>query len=189
MIRIDSAENTQNWKIGGIILGVATCIITVILLVLTIIKQTRNRPWRYQVKDVLLHPENYFTEDSEEDDDDTSDISVKSISNPSIGLLKTVHNDLVYCLGCNHLHSSNEECPKPKRASSSLPPLKHSKTKKSVTIADQTMNYSLTNESQVNKLGNSGENLVLKRTPTSTKIMIVRVPKVPGELFIQPKEH
>lgn len=208
MIRIDSAENTQNWKIGGIVLGIATCIITVILLVLTVIKQTRNRPWRYQVKDVLLHPNNYFSEDtdddSETDDDDTSETSVTSIPYPSMGLLKTVHNDLVYCLGCNHLHPSNEECPKSKRALSALPPLKNSKgllkTKKSVTIADQTVHYSLSNESRVNALGNSGENLVLKRTPTSTKmtsqssspptkIMIVRVPKVPGELVIQPKEH
>lgn len=214
MIRIDSAENTQNWKIGGIVLGVATCIITIILFVLTIIKQTRNRPWRYQVKDVLLNPENYFSEESGDDvsddsdkdedpNDQTLDTTVTSIPNPSMGLLKTVHDDLVYCLGCNHLHPSNEPCPKPKRAPSSLPPLKHSKgllkTKKSVTIADEIVNYSLSNEIHVNDSGNSGENLVFKRTPASlkvtsqssspTKIMIVRVPKVPGELVIQPKEH
>ena len=199
MIRIDSTENTQNWKICGIVLGVATCIITVILLILTIMKQTRNRPWRYQVKDVLLHPENYFTEDSDQDssDDDDNDQTLDtSAPKSSIGLLKTVHNDLVYCLGCNRLHPSNEACGKPMRARSSLPPLK----KKSVIMFDPTINYILSNETRMNGSGKPGENLVLKRTPAPstkviaqqpppTKIMIVRVPKVPGELVIQPKEH
>jgi len=203
----------------------------------TIFKQIRNRPWRYQVKDILLHPENYFTDDSEEsssevfDDDDyksrddiidhssqTIDTTSSSVPNASYGLLKTVHNDLVYCLVCNHLHPTTEQCKTPRRKSRNLPPLQRTKSyhdqqnsntiqkedkslkkNKSHTVIDRSVKYALSNETQTDVLGNKTDNLILRRLPvlaanalvqqSTTKIMIVRVPKVAGELVIQPKEH
>lgn len=228
---IDSEENTQNWKIGGIILGAVTCIVSVVLMIVTIYKQSRNKPWRHQVHDILLHPENYFSDDSGEstsdsgtDSDDeskddsseentqTNDTTITSIPNTSNSLLKTVQNDLVYCLGCNHLHATTDECIKRKEKPKKLPPLKRTKSlhtqrgsnmnkkkDKFNTITENSIKYSLSNETQLDELGNKSDNLILKPLTNSTakfisqqpatKIMIVRVPKVAGELVIQPKEH
>lgn len=206
-------------------------------MLLTIFKQIRNRPWRYQVKEILLHPENYFTDDSEQlssevfDDDDyksqgdiidyssqTIDTTLSSMPNSSYSLLKTVHNDLVYCLVCNHLHPTTEVCKNPRRSSRNLPPLqriksyhaqrdsnviqkedKSLKKNKSHTVIDRSVKYAFSNETQTDVIGNKTDNLILRRLPIpeannlvqqpTTKIMIVRVPKVAGELVIQPKEH
>jgi hypothetical protein len=102
----------------------------------------------------------------------------------------------------------------PKRVPNSLPPLKRSKSdhvqqdlnpikkkekNQSQTIFDRPIEYSLSNETQSYLSGNTSDNLILRRVtiPTTkviapqptTKIMIVRVPKVAGELIIQSKEH
>jgi len=65
--------------------------------------------------------------------------------------------------------------------------------------SNTSIKYSLSNKTQVNGSENTANNLILKRVPTeaakalvqqpTTKIMIVRVPNVAGELVIQPKEH
>lgn len=194
-------------------------------MIVAIYKQSRNKPWKHQIKDILLHPENYFsdeTEDSNSDDIQSQDNSSEqnnqtvdtSLSSEPTGLLKTVHNDLVYCLGCNHLHPTSYECIKPKNSTRNLPPLKRSsslhtqrdsksikkKDKNSKTTIDRSVKYSLSNETQIDQSGNTTDNLILQRIPPisttkvttqqpTTKIMIVRVPKVAGELVIQPKEH
>lgn len=67
---------------------------------------TFNKPWRYQLKDMLLHPE---------DDIDTT------LSNPSLDLVKTVHNDPIYCFDCTH---SSEKYKKSKHTSNTSSRLK-----------------------------------------------------------------
>ena len=173
------------------------------------------------------HPDHYFTDDinelstdnldDDDDDDDftesvddynnqTVDTALSSVSTAPDSLLKTVHNGLVYCLGCNHLHSSTEECKKPFNPPNSLPPLKRDPNNlgkkektKSRTAIDRSVKYSLSNETQTDASGRPTDTLILRRVPIptskvivqqpTTKIMIVRVPKVTGELIIQPKEH
>lgn len=61
-------EDTQAWKIAGIAMGAATSVIGIILVLLTIFKQTRNRPWRYKKKEITY--EDYYNDMDSDDDDD-----------------------------------------------------------------------------------------------------------------------
>jgi hypothetical protein len=144
-------------------------------MIFTIFKQ----PWR---KDILLHhSENYFNDDN---------------------------NDLVYC---NRLHSNTEQSLKSKRIPHTLLILKRAARRDSNGLRkreiflkknkshDRLINYSLSHETQTDVSGHTRDNLILRRMCITTKqvlakqpttqIMIVRVPKVPGELILQPKKH
>lgn len=67
---LDTNTDSQGWKIAGIVMGAVTCIIGLILILLTIFKQTRNRPWRYKKQEKTYD----FYGDMDDDDDDDDDM-------------------------------------------------------------------------------------------------------------------
>jgi hypothetical protein len=146
------------------------------------------------------------------------DNTSSSVTNTPYRLLKTFHHDQVYCLNCNRLHPTTQECIDVKRVPNRLPPLNRSmsyqtqpdsnaiqtkdkslKKKKSNKIIDRSIESSLTNKARTDVLENTKDNIILRRATIpsakavvkqpNTKFMIVRVPNVAGELVIQPKEH
>jgi hypothetical protein len=225
----DADSSTTSWKICGIALGAATCIIGVILIILTRWKQTHDRPWRYETKDVIVSTESYtktidprkidnLNDDElhdyldklkdEKEEEPTRETASSPIPNPFYSPLKTFHDDLIFCPGCNRLHLPTHQCmystrlpnsystPLPSKASTD----ENFKNKSHAAI-DRSMKISTTNETQTAKptspKPNVTESVILRRVPIpttkvvvqqpTTKVMIVRVPNVPGELVIQPK--
>lgn len=67
------STDTQGWKIAGIAMGAVTCIVGIILILLTIFKQTRNRPWQYKKKELLATEDVDFIGDEDNDDDEDDD--------------------------------------------------------------------------------------------------------------------
>jgi hypothetical protein len=97
-LNLDTSSSTQGWKIGGIAMGAVTCIIGVILILLTIFKQARNRPWQYKKKEKPATDNDYYGNIDDDDDDDDDDQvytetfednrTRKSVSQPA-----TIHSD------------------------------------------------------------------------------------------------
>jgi hypothetical protein len=99
---------------------------------------TFNKPWRYQLKDMILHPE---------DDIDTT------LSNPSLDLVKTVHNDPIYCFDCTH---SSEKYKKSKHTSNTSSRLKRDARRKIFLKKNKShrlIHYTLSNEIQTDLSG------------------------------------
>ena len=72
-LSLDYSADSQGWKIAGIAMGAVTCIVGIILILLTIFKQTRNRPWKYKKKEILATEDVDFIGDDDDDDDDEDD--------------------------------------------------------------------------------------------------------------------
>ena len=58
----------KDGKIAGIAMGSVTFIIGIILILLTIFKQTRNRPWQYKKKETIINEGEGFPDDDDSDD-------------------------------------------------------------------------------------------------------------------------
>ena len=71
---LDTNTDSQAWKIAGIVMGAITCIIGVILILLTIFKQVRNRPWRYKKQEKTYDFYGDMDDDDDDDDDDAQTI-------------------------------------------------------------------------------------------------------------------
>ncbi|CAF2129176.1 unnamed protein product [Rotaria magnacalcarata] len=80
--------STQGWKIAGIALGILTCIIGIILILITIFKQGRNRPWRYKKQE-----NTFYTEDFYADPDDLSKTNIEDLDDKSTRNNTPVHRD------------------------------------------------------------------------------------------------
>lgn len=78
LFNTDTDSSTQGWKIAGIALGCATCIVGIILIILTIVKQTRNRRWVYKKQDTFNLDDQYG------DLDDDSETSKDHIANSPV---------------------------------------------------------------------------------------------------------
>jgi hypothetical protein len=65
---LDDGQSTQGWKIAGIVLGIITAIVGVILILLTIFKQARNRPWQYKKQEEIYQTNDDYYGDSDSDD-------------------------------------------------------------------------------------------------------------------------
>ncbi len=66
ILNTDTSSNSQGWKIGGIILGAITCIIGIILIIITILKQNDKRPWRYKKGKNNFYA-NFYSKNDEKD--------------------------------------------------------------------------------------------------------------------------
>lgn len=135
---LDADTDTQGWKIAGIAMGAIVVIIGIILVLLTIFKQARNRPWRYKKEENLDITDEYYGDVNIDDDqthiedfdDDTRIITPPSnkIRSPIEGNtretasspmqdplappsdLKTLTSDIIFCPGCNRSHPSSHQC-------------------------------------------------------------------------------
>lgn len=67
---LDTNTDSQGWKIAGIAMGAVTSIIGLILILLTIFKQARNRPWRYKKQEKTY---DFYGDMNDDDDDDDED--------------------------------------------------------------------------------------------------------------------
>ncbi|CAF5133488.1 unnamed protein product, partial [Rotaria magnacalcarata] len=72
----------------GIALGILTCIIGIILILITIFKQGRNRPWRYKKQE-----NTFYTEDFYADPDDLSKTNIEDLDDKSTRNNTPVHRD------------------------------------------------------------------------------------------------
>ncbi|CAF2545925.1 unnamed protein product [Rotaria sp. Silwood2] len=79
VIYFSADDSTQGWKIAGIVLGAITSIIGIILILITIFKQARNRPWRYKKQENTVN-----IDDSYGDVDDDNQMNVENLTdNPT----------------------------------------------------------------------------------------------------------
>lgn len=77
---LDANSSTQIWKIVGIVLGAIVMIIGIILILLTILKQTRKRPWQYKKqKNVSTYDDEFYSDEDDDDDDDVESIVVDDV--------------------------------------------------------------------------------------------------------------
>jgi len=238
-LNIDDSSGTQGWKIAGIAIGAVTSLIGVILILLTICKQARNRPWRYRKEGELFNSD-YGDMDTEGFDDSSTadgkrDFSASDGNRREIALspipapllepldLKNIDNDMIFCPGCNRSHPSSHQCMYSTRTANGFVVPFRSKTEgalhqdsiaiqtesdekkskkiKAHTVIDRTLKFSNTTETQTdvsaNPRSNITESIILRRVPVptakvvvqqpTTKVMIVKVPNVAGQLVIQPK--
>ncbi|CAF1129397.1 unnamed protein product [Rotaria sp. Silwood1] len=87
-IYFNADDNTKGWKIAGIVLGVITSIIGVILILITIFKQARNRPWQYKKQENTIN-----IDDSYGDVDDDNQINVENFNDNPTQNTTIVHQD------------------------------------------------------------------------------------------------
>ena len=85
---LDADSSTVGWKIAGIGMGAVTSIIGVILILLTIFKQARNRPWRYKKQKEVYNTNAYY-----DDSDDDSQTNVKNFDDDRLPSAAVVHRD------------------------------------------------------------------------------------------------
>ncbi|UJR16277.1 hypothetical protein I4U23_003183 [Adineta vaga] len=179
-------NNTQIWKIIGIVLGGLTCIIGIILILLSIFKQVRNRPWKSKKEEKLVSHEVY------EDDDDV-DVEDLTINPKDIHETKeTASSPIPHPSYIPSKAISTEPIFQPEHISIAI----QTEENKRHTVIDRTKKISTTMETQTNLNPDSVDNVFFRRVPVATakvvvqqpatKVMIVRVPNTAGELIIQP---
>jgi hypothetical protein len=206
-------------------MGAVVCVIGIILIILSIWKRSHDRPWRYETQDKIISTDSYTRKvdplkidnldddelhdyldklKDEKDEESTRDTASSPIPNQSYSPLKTFHDDLIYCPGCNRLHPPEHQCMFSTQVPNSLatkpkPPEKEIPKNESHTVIDRTTKYSITNETQTKSTStkpNITESVILRRVPIpttkvivqqpTTKVMIVRVPNTAGELVLHP---
>ncbi|UJR30231.1 hypothetical protein I4U23_017769 [Adineta vaga] len=59
IVYFNTDSSTTGFKIGGIVLGVVTCIVGIILIILTIFKQTHKRPWKQKKEKNFFYAQDY----------------------------------------------------------------------------------------------------------------------------------
>jgi hypothetical protein len=214
IVNKDTNTSTQGWKIAGIVLGILTILIGIILILLSIFKQIRNRAWRNKYEEGLFSYENYV------DDVDQLNIENNTNNREEVQTRETASsplpdpdssNDLIYCPNCNRLQPNDHQCVfstpnqpisnQPERVSMAIQTEENTvQPTTSHTIIDRSKKRSTTTETQTNELANSvsniTEDIIYKRVPIPTtavtvqqptKVVIVRVPNTAGELILQPK--
>ena len=82
-LSLGASADTQGWKIAGIAMGAVTCLVGIILILLTIFKQTRNRPWKYKKKELAAKEDVDFIDDEEVENQDEGDAEEKDSSDDS----------------------------------------------------------------------------------------------------------
>ncbi|CAF3489049.1 unnamed protein product [Adineta steineri] len=189
VIYFNADQNTQVWKIVGIALGVVVCLIGIILILLSIFKQTRGRPWKSKKSETLVNNDNDYVDDIEDfdgsefrgniivyDKNQTRETASSPIPN-SLYTSKPMYNNPMY---------------QPEQASVAIQTTEN----KTHTIIDRSKKSSMTTETQTKSRSNTPDSVILRRVPIpttkvvvqkpATKVMIVRVPNKAGELIVQP---
>ena len=141
----------------------------------------------------------------EKDEELTRETASSPIPNAAYSPLRTFRDDLIFCPGCNRLHLPEHQCMYSTRIPNSLAtkspePEKDSYKHESHTVIDRSIKQALSNETQTKSTNTKPkitDTVVVRRVPIpttkvivqqpTTKVMIVRVPNVAGQLVIQPK--
>jgi len=199
IVNKDSNTNTQGWKIAGIVLSILTCLIGIILILLSIFKQIRSRAWRNKYEEALFSSENYV--------DDGDQLTIENITNnrEEVQTRETASsplpdpdssNDLIYCPTCNRLQPNNHQCifSAPDQPISNQPVSNPSERVSiaiqtedntvqqitSHTIIERPKKRSTTTETQTNELAyptpNTTEDIIYKRVPIPTTTVTVQQP-------------
>ncbi|CAF1098229.1 unnamed protein product [Rotaria sordida] len=83
-IYFNDDDSTKGWKIAGIVLGVLTSIIGVILILITIFKQARRRPWQYKKQKTTLNIDDYYGDIGDDSQIDIENLPDNPTQNNSI---------------------------------------------------------------------------------------------------------
>ncbi|CAF1509445.1 unnamed protein product [Adineta ricciae] len=195
-IYLNADSNTQIWKIIGIVLGAVICLIGIILILISVFKQTRNRSWKLTKEETLVDHDTYYTDDVEDldiKDVDTNPIDIREMQEtasspihfPSYSPTKAISTEPILLPEHTSIAVQTEENP-PTKA-------------KTHTIIDRSKKPSTTIETQTIVKSDPTDTIFFRRVPVptakvvvqqpSTKVMIVRVPNTAGELILQhPRE-